>query len=258
MRGYIYDQKLVIKPGPAPGFYRLCPAAHRPRAVCTYLDDHRVMDVYTYQYVEGRQATLVDVPSILKVCQEEIWRSVYEEGTTIKMMLPQQYKNAYGAHVLNVTRDQRGIDGYDKDWVMLLEEAVKLIIKAELPLVANVHGDLTFENVLVQEDNNIVFIDPGETRGAHTPALDRGKLLQSFVMRWEQRDSCPDFKMSTSGITTTLTSAKQWPWLDPNPFPEWADELDWAFLVTHWARLVRHWPEYDIMSGFATLQQVRP
>jgi hypothetical protein len=119
---------------------------------------------------------------------------------------------------------------------------LNIILTTQLPLVANVHGDLTFENIIIEPNDNIVFIDPGETRGANTPALDRGKLLQSFVMRWEQRN---DPKRTN-------------PWDQPNPWPLWADRLDWAFLVTHWARLVRHWPQFDVMSGFKTLREVKP
>jgi hypothetical protein len=244
VQGYIYDKKLVVKPGPAPGFYRLCPPKHRPRSVCTYLDDHLTMDVYTYAYVEGRQAGLLDIASILDVCGQAIWRPT-------GMMLPQEYKNVYVKHVLNVIQNHPNFEGYDENSGPVIEEALKLILTAELPLVVNVHGDLTFENIIIEADGNVVFIDPGETHGAHTPALDRGKLLQSFVMRWEQR-------LNGSNPPVVIERFNHAPWLGPNSWPLWADELDWAFLVTHWARLVRHWPEYDIMSGFKTLREVKP
>lgn len=46
--------------------------------------------------------------------------------------------------------------------------------------VARCHGDLTMDNVLLDDDaTTVIFIDPGNTRGLACQELDEAKLLQS-------------------------------------------------------------------------------
>lgn len=50
----------------------------------------------------------------------------------------------------------------------------------------NIHGDLTFENILINpDDNNFVLIDPNLDNAISTPAMDYAKLCQSGISRYE-------------------------------------------------------------------------
>lgn len=50
----------------------------------------------------------------------------------------------------------------------------------------NIHGDLTFENILINpEDQNFVLIDPNLDNAISTPAMDYAKLCQSGISRYE-------------------------------------------------------------------------
>lgn len=50
----------------------------------------------------------------------------------------------------------------------------------------NIHGDLTFENILINpEDQNFVLIDPNLDNAISTPVMDYAKLCQSGISRYE-------------------------------------------------------------------------
>lgn len=210
MQGYI-DSGVVHKPGEIPMFYKRIDPRFIPKVV---QNDH---DEYSYPFVVGRCATSEDVRQILEVCADYIWH-----GTGY--LLPKRLVSKYIEHVTSVAWKHEVIH------YSIVTAALDYISHSTHPLSRNVHGDLTFENIVITPENNIVFIDPGLPRGMYTAALDRGKLLQSAVMRWEERQ-----------------------WHSPNPIPSWATPMDLAFLVTHWVRLIPHWPNVPTKSGLDVL-----
>jgi hypothetical protein len=202
------DGKLVIKPGKVPEFYNCVPAHMRPSGL-------RPREAYEYDFVDGRHPTADEVLLVKFAAQTWVWREN-------RHVLSRDVVNDYCAYVL---------DRCDDD---VVHEAVRVIQNHRILSVQAVHGDLTFENVIIKPCGTVVFIDPGDARGMVCAELDRGKLLQSYCMRWEERK-----------------------WQDPRPLPTWATELDWAFLVTHWARLIRHWPSLPTRDGLASLRRIR-
>jgi hypothetical protein len=214
MKGLIYREQVVVKPGPVPSFYHHCPCDLRPDQLGSY------GDAYVYAYVPGRPAEERDVPLILATCGQLWWRN----GQYISREVTERY--------CDYVRDRAILHMAGGS---IVNDALEIISSVDHPNVYCVHGDLTLENIVVTPSNRIVFIDPGDPRGMFTPGLDRGKLLQSVVMRWEDRA-----------------------WDDPLPWPAWATLVDWAFLVTHWVRLVRHWPDLPTLTGFDTLERIRP
>ena len=230
MQGQIIDNDVVVKPGRLPDFYIHAPWQYIPRFVRQY-GEH-----YLYRYVDGRQAQVADVPEILRT-MELVW-DVYQHGR-----LTMAEKLRYCEYVAERTA------GLKPEAVEVVRDALNVIQESELPRARLVHGDLTLENVVIEPTGNVVLIDPGYPREMVTPALDRGKLLQSVVMRWEER----------WGPQVEFLSIKvPYPWERPNTWPDWADATDWAFLVTHWVRLLPHWPQLDIASGFVVLEELKP
>jgi hypothetical protein len=227
VQGQIIDTDVVIKPGRIPDFYIHAPWQYIPRFVRQY-GEH-----YLYRYVTGRQATVADVPEILRT-MELVW-DVYQHGR-----LTMAEKLRYCEYVAERTA------GLKPEAVEVVRDALNVIQAVELPRARLVHADLTLENVVIEPTGNVVLIDPGYPREMVTPALDRGKLLQSVVMRWEDRDFQPGYPRLKA------------PWLQPETWPDWADVMDWAFLVTHWVRLLPHWPQLDIASGFVVLEELKP
>jgi len=217
MKGLIYREQVVIKPGPIPTFYHHCPLGLRPPKLHTY------GETYVYGYVPGRQATAADLSLVLDVCEKQLWHP--RQWLAVDRGTVGRYCDYVRSRMLvpDAVRTQ------------VAEDALAVIMAADHPAVTCVHGDMTFENTVITPEGNVVFVDPGDPRGMLTPGIDRGKLLQSAVMRWEDRA-----------------------WDDPLPWPDWATLTDWAFLVTHWVRLVRHWPELPTLTGFDTLKRIRP
>jgi hypothetical protein len=222
MRGYIFENKIVCKPGSIPELYRFVDDTLRPQMLRAFPGS------YAYSYVQGRHAKAPNIPVILEVCQNNLWMP---RG----FILDAQVVDDYARYIEDLMKEHG-----DRANDPLVEHALTLLKQRVLPRVAMVHGDLTFENIIIQDEGNMVFIDPGEHHKMFTPGMDRGKLLQSLVMRWEERDIIPR------------------PWAEPAPWPEWATFIDWAFLVTHWVRLIRHWPELDIHAGFRSLEDLCP
>lgn len=194
MQGWIKNG-IVNKPGPIPEFFRavpeLSPSGLQPMAA------HR------HTYVEGRCAVPSEVECIIESAKT-FWKSI---GT----VCTREYKEYILAHRISHPVVQRALD----------------LIPAFLPRCRIVHGDMTLENIIMPGP---VFIDPGNPIIC-TPALDRGKLLQSIVMKWETRG-----------------------WDNPGDIPTWADTIDLAFLVTHWVRLQKH--QTNAWSGFDVLQSL--
>jgi hypothetical protein len=227
VQGQIIDSDVVVKPGRIPDFYIHAPWQYIPRFVRQY-GEH-----YLYRYVDGRQAQAADVPEILRT-MELVW-DVYQHGR-----LTMAEKLRYSEYVAGRT-ESLGVPA-----IKVVRDALNVIQAAELPRARLVHADLTLENIVIEPTGNVVLIDPGYPREMVTPALDRGKLLQSVVMRWEDRDFQPGYPRLKA------------PWLQPETWPDWANVTDWAFLVTHWVRLLPHWPGLDIVSGFAVLEELKP
>lgn len=221
-RGIIFNKAVVVKPGRLPEFYRECPAELCPDRLIDYVT------AYTYRFQPGRQATVDDIPAILQTCHNYIWQPTHRN------ILP-SVVTAYTEHVQN----QAG--HLPLTFRALVNEALHIILASTLHEVRLNHGDLTLENVIITEDRRVIFIDPAGTRGMNCVPNEKGKLLQSFVMRWEDYYSDLD----------------PTPWTEPRPLPHWATELDWAFLVTHWVRLMRFWPERDTVAGFIGLEKAR-
>lgn len=213
MQGFI-DSGVVFKPGEIPMFYRRVGFDKKCIPNITALEEQ-----YTYLFIEGRHATRDDEHKIFETAAMHIWHDAGEKYLTRREV------NSY----VNYIRDRAQEAGL-KDW-RFVEKALMHIEQTAHQFVLNVHGDLTFENIIITPDDQIVFIDPGLPRGMYTPALDFGKILQSSVMRWEERK-----------------------WDEPNPIPEWATTTDLAFLVTHWIRLIRHWPTLPVKKGLDALE----
>lgn len=212
MQGFI-DSGVVYKPGEIPMFYeRLKSRSIVPDVKQT------LPGCYTYPFVQGRHAETGEAERIISTCDEFVW---HDTGYHIQ----QHVVKAYVDYVWNVAKT------CDVAHHKVVPQALMIIEKAKHEFVLNVHGDLTLENVIITPDNRVVFIDPGLPRGMYTPALDRGKLLQSIIMRWEERL-----------------------WEHPNRVPDWATKMDIAFLVTHWVRLIPHWPYLETKRGFVALE----
>lgn len=213
----IIHEGVVIKPGDVPEFYSLVPRHFIP-------DGIRPAKAYEYDFMDGRHPRPEEVLAIKATCEAYVWTQHRVED------LPQETVDAYITYVKGRANEAKlGVSERET-----LHEALDIIHQARLPRVNAVHGDLTFENIIVRRDGRLIFIDPGDPRGMFTPALDRGKLLQSYCMRWEERA-----------------------WHEPRTAPEWAELIDWAFLVTHWVRLLRHWPSLPVRDGFESLRHVR-
>lgn len=235
MKGYIYGNEIVIKPGRIPHFYASGPLSSRPRNM------HQYRNHYTYEYVEGRHANDGDLKGILNFFEKNVW---FKRGDHIDPKVVSNYVDYIKSHEL--------IPGSSCS-VYIVRLACAILKdfgrRGLLPMVANVHGDLTFENIIVRKDGSYCIIDPGDSRGVWTPSLDKGKLLQSYVMRWEERTN-PIYQ----GDKCTWG-----PWeTNPGPWPVWATIIDWAFLVTHWVRLTKHWPDLPTETGFEILRKVKP
>lgn len=196
MQGFIHKGR-VHKPGKIPEFFKKVPEM-APHCVEEPMHVHR--------FVEGHHPTAGDIPQILKACS--FW------NFTGALVPTQEYKRYILDHA------------YHGPYKVILK-ALDLI-PDKLPECIAVHGDMTLENVVLTPD--VVFIDPGRPL-LRTPALDRGKLLQSVVMKWEKRD-----------------------WANAREMPTWANTIDLAFLVTHWVRLQKHQTETE--SGFAVLESL--
>lgn len=206
----IYDSEndLVIKQGKVPGFYSMVPGLYIPTGI-------RPTVAYEYDWQEGRIATDKDLDMIVGVATRHIWKRTHEP-------LPNRIKQNYVDYVLNRSREP------------IVKQACDVIMGTIIHACAVAHGDMTFENIIIRQDGTPTFIDPGDVRGMLCASIDKGKLLQSYCMRWETRE-----------------------WDKPQSAPSWATELDWAFLVTHWARLQRHWPKLNVASGWRSLEIVR-
>jgi len=237
MNGIIVGNDVVVKPGGIPQFYKDCPWQHKPTML------HQYVDHYTYRYVTGRQATIEDIPAILAY-MGEIW-----DVPNYPVYLSQAEKESYIDYISQLR--QQHLKPFEA--MCVIDAALCIILDARLPVADTVHGDLTLENVVIVEPGSedsrykdIVFIDPNDNQRVVTPAYDRGKLLQSYLMRWEARTGFDE------NGNPNFYGIRPWKW--PRPWPEWANIVDWAFLVTHWVRLLRHWPNLDIQSGFQTLE----
>lgn len=225
-RCVIVKKSVVVKPGNIPEIFRQWPLLF-PQELHQYIDN------YTYAFIPGRQATEADVPKVLEIMGRTLWSTrSYDD-----YFLDPSIVCKYADHVLDQCKAKEILPIHQH----VVDRALEIILKTQHPRCVNCHGDLTLENIIISDDNNsITFIDPAGHRGMITPANDRGKLLQSLVMRWEHRQF------------------DRYPWSYPNPLPEWATPIDWAFLVTHWVRLMRFWPEFNTVSGLTSLAMVRP
>lgn len=199
MQGYIKEGR-VWKPGYTPNLF-----IARPDLAPPFLMQH--YGFWSYKYVEGRMMEERDVESFLNF-MKDVWRPTGKQADL-------------ASYVDYVWSKSRHIAVY---------EAILHLLRTPINEVETVHGDCTFENVLVP----FQLIDPGLPRGAYCAENDRGKLLQSYMMNWETRG-----------------------WLHSNvrPLPSWATPTDLAMLITHWARLIPHWPDLDFSWGFNYLLQ---
>lgn len=173
-----------------------------------------------------------DVPRILEIAEKEIWRT----PRACTVLLEQRAKDHYCNNVATIAKNHCSVT------YRAVHEALDIIKNASLPLAESVHGRMLFENIVFQLDGQPVFINPIDPCQVYTPALDRGALLQSYVMRWEER--------TFSGTP---------PWEKPREWPKWADVVDWAFLVSHWVRLLPD--EYGspcVQQGLQILGNIEP
>lgn len=205
MNGWI-DVDRVYKPGPAPDG---CVPEHLgPRS--------HVEEVRVHDYIVGRPATREDVPGILELCRARIWLAT---GRTADL----------GPYIARI-EDRRRI--LPDDCQKVVDDAITLLRRQSFGETEWCHGDMTLENI-INAPSGFRFIDPGNHYGAKCEENDRGKLLQSCMMRWEERR-----------------------WDDPHERPEWASEEDMAFLVTHWVRLCHHWPNLPVFDGLRSIDRM--
>lgn len=220
----IIEEDVVVRSGEIPRFYKEANCQVPPQIT-------QYRQTYTYGYVKGRQATIDDIPKILAVAEKDIWQ-VPSMGT---VLLEQRAKDHYCNNIRTIaSRYCKGIT------YRAVVEALDIIRKASLPIAEVVHGNMLFEHILFQGDGNPLFINPIDPCQCITPALDRGCLLQSYCMRWEER------------------SADTPPWQKPRSMPGWADVTDWAFLVSHWVRLLPDWTLENILLGLPILESIKP
>ena len=76
---------------------------------------------------------------------------------------------------------QEKINGYNDIFSYLLSN-----VPTKLPL-KNTHGDLTFENIIISDDQNIYLIDFLDSF-VETPYIDLAKLNQEFELKWSIRN----------------------------------------------------------------------
>lgn len=224
-RGIIFNG-VGVKPGALPEFFTSVDPALVPNRIVDY------GTAYTYEYIKGREARPADIDAVLHAA-DWIWSIPFDN-------IHPRHVNDYCERVANLA-DEAKINH------QVIGQALVEILGTDLPQVSVVHGDMTLENIIITPEYDVKFIDPGHAYRVNTPALDKGKLLQSIVMRWEERNK--ENVTSLSGYH---------PWLQPGPMPTWAGPIEWAFLVTHWVRLIKYWPELDTRCGFDVLQQVKP
>lgn len=222
----IISEDVVIKRGRIPSFYKDI-ACERP-AQLTEFRNH-----YVRSYVRGRRANAEDVPKILEVAARDIWKV----PKMCTVLLEQRAKDHFCNNVSAIARNHCPVT------YRAVYEALEIIKNAALPLAEVVHGQMLFENIVFQLDGEPVFVNPIDPCQVYTPALDRGSLLMSYVMRWEE-----------------WRTAEVLP-LKPRDWPEWADVVDWSFLVAAWARLLPDYKEQDgvrIRSGLQVLESIKP
>ena len=226
----IVAEDLVVKRGRIPNFYRDV-ECERP-ALLTEYRNH-----YTYSYVKGRRATAEDVPRILEVAARDIWRV----PSACTVLLEQRAKDHLCNNISVIAQNHCPVT------YRAVYEALDIIKNASLPLAECVHGRMLFENIIFQLDGQPVFVNPVDPCQVITPALDRGALLMSYVMRWEERG------YDWPGVIDYA------PWDKPREWPKWADVVDWSFLVSYF---VRELPDYKsnpaLLRGLALLGNIKP
>lgn len=225
MSKIIISDGQCIKPGLVPEFYtRMTNPEHKPMNLYE-------VTAYSYTYELGRppRRDEGELLAVITAARASIWQPEHRN-------LSEESKRGYAEYVeKRFAEAEITVPGANT----ILQEALDIIVMKPLPAVRNVHGDMTLENILITPDCRIVFIDPGEPRKMYTPALDRGKLLQSYCMGWEHRAW-----IHKVGLFRP---------------PSWTTEIDWAFLVTHWTRLYRHWKQMktELDAGWEALDHLR-
>lgn len=97
---------------------------------------------------------------------------------------------------------------------------------ADLQGVEFCHHDMTVENILLDK-GNVIFIDPGVSRGLDCREQDESKLLQSTLTQWEHLTRPAEFGL----------------WTDEEPFEIKPAHL--ALLACHWIRIGCHFEKHS-------------
>lgn len=223
----IVAEDVVVKRGRIPSFYKDVDCEVPPQL--TEFRSH-----YARSYVRGRRANAEDIPRILEVAARDIWKV----PSSYTVMLEQRAKDHYVNNVRTIASN------FCPTTYRAVYEALDIIQKADLPLAETVHGRMLFENIVFQLDGQPVFVNPIDPCQVYTPALDRGSLLQSYVMRWDEWRASEVLPVK------------------PREWPAWADAVDWAFLVSAWTRMLPEWKDEQdgirITCGLQILSAIKP
>lgn len=131
--------------------------------------------IITYDYVAGRHAK--SYSEFEHAVYSAFWDCEKHKAITITSLEVNRYLE-YVSNKLNIL----GLP----DRVFYMEQIRSCVTVNTLTPVNNVHGDLTFENVIINPDTKqVTFIDLGVVRGClYAKEIDEAKVLQS-VLGWK-------------------------------------------------------------------------
>lgn len=154
----------------------------------------------------------------LNLLQPVHWRNVWATARTVLWAAnSDQLPCQIGEYIQYCSRRLNCLKSSERKWA---EMAILELVKHRLTPVAKVHGDLTLENCFEVNGCQILFIDPGHTRGLNCKEIDEAKILQSLDgWSWHRHQRI----------------------LEPDALSTFSPRrVHWCLLVTHYLRILRH------------------
>lgn len=152
-----------------------------------YFDIQYLKNYKTLNLIENNEKI---IDNITKILNKNIYciRKKNEDDNWIKKYLEKKIKIEEYKKIDPVINKLLNITNITINGINLL--GIPNIIKKNFnylkpKYLSPIHGDLTFENILVDKNNNIKLIDMDGSEYVDAQELDFGKLLQSFLLKYE-------------------------------------------------------------------------
>jgi len=207
--------------------YNMIPPRHKPKSLF-----RRDANTLAYEYVKGvHPDTDLTINKSHRVWKLICRPSVMRPEEKLRILCTAEYR-LYIIERAYLTFQGDNLARIRDALIVWCNEARKFVY------TEFIHGDFTLENIIIDQEWDVVYIDPGVDRGLTVIEMDESKMLQSIITQWEHihRDRLPCRV--------------------PPPFEVLPEHI--VLLLSHWIRLLAHPEKHSEEIQLYGVQQVVP